>query len=91
MPEAGHLAMPGPALPASGLGLPTATGTRGGLWRPALTAFASGLDPRCLPHNFPPPSSPGTYCDKCKSPINVKVRQRIFYFFYFTLLDWKDY
>jgi hypothetical protein len=53
MPEAGHLAVSGPALSASGPGLPTATGTRGGLWRPALTAPASGLDPRCLPHNFP--------------------------------------
>jgi hypothetical protein len=58
MPEAGHLAVPGPTLSASGPGMPPATGTRGGLWRPTLTTPASGLDPRCRPHSFPPPSSP---------------------------------
>ena len=58
MPEAGHLAVPGPALPASAPGLPPTIGTRDGLWRPGLIAPGS-LSPTQLPPAFlsgPPPS-----------------------------------
>ena len=67
MPEAGHLAVSGPALTASGPGHPTANGTHAGLRRSALTAPASGLSslsPAQLPPTFlsgpppPPHSSP---------------------------------